>query len=665
MVEDVVKFDKDSPGIINEEIHIRADFKQKDLKYKFIIGNSGIWNTIQDFSDDHTCVWKPKEEGKYIIMVQGKWENSEKPYDFLAKEKFEVGSEDRVKIIKDVKVDKSAVMLGEKVEISVEGNESVLYRFWIQGQNDWELLRNYSINNTLRFTPTKPGKHEILIECKRADSQMNFDEFTTVMFDVLPQRKVEITNFKCLTNNLIVKEELSFDVDVNVEGKRSLLYKFIKVAEDGKVAYIQDYSSRKNVTYKEAVPGKYKMVCLVKDILSNNEYDDRALIIYNVKAYNKVKINNFTPNLSSPQIIGKPICLKADVSGGRELLYRYIINGPMAIDTGYIRRSEYEWTPKKMGEYDISLYVKDSSYEEEYEDIKTIPFSIDRRCEKPAKITDVIYDSKGISLIGQPINIKVEAEGEIDMQYAFIVYKNNKEVERIDYGEANWANFIPEEKGKYTIEIRVKNKYSNKEFDSNSYIYIKAKEYIPAKIDYILSSQKDMQVIGDCIDLEVVCQNTKSILVRYVTSINGHLVEDTGFIKSKKLSITPKCAGKYRFEIFAKNVKCEEEFDCKKEIGFYVQEAVPVTGTKVFAEEDDIQINEEVTFRVESNGGKDVCYEFYIMEKGNWIKVQEYSKKDYYTFIPFVKGEYRVLVFAKSFYKKVKYEDYGELSFNV
>ena len=64
MVEDVVKFDKDSPGIINEEIHIRADFKQKDLKYKFIIGNSGIWNTIQDFSDDHTCVWKPKEEGK-------------------------------------------------------------------------------------------------------------------------------------------------------------------------------------------------------------------------------------------------------------------------------------------------------------------------------------------------------------------------------------------------------------------------------------------------------------------------------------------------------------------------------------------------------------------------------------------------------------------------
>ena len=665
MVEDVVKFDKDSPGIINEEVHIRADFKQKDLKYKFIVGNSGIWNTIQDFSDDHTCIWKPKDEVKYIIMVQGKRVDSEKPYDFLAKEKFEVGSEEKVKIIKDVKVDKSVVMLGEKVEISVEGNESVLYRYWIQGQNDWELLRNYSVNNTLRFTPTKPGKHEILIECKRADSQINFDEFTTIMFDVLPQSKIEIIDFKCLTSNLIIKEELSFDVCVNVEGKRNLLYKFIKVSEDGKVSYIQDYSSRKTVTYKEVVPGQYKMICLVKDILSNKEYDDRALIIYKVKAYNKVKINNFTPNVTSPQIVDNPICLKADVSGGRELLYRYIIDGPMAVDTGYIRRSEYEWTPKKAGEYDMTLYVKDSSYEEEFEDKKTIPFSIDRRCEKPAKIIDVIYDSKSIALIGQPINIKVEAEGEIDMQYSFIVYKDNKEVERINYGEANWANFIPEQKGKYTIEIRVKNKYSNKEYDSNSYLYIKAKEYLPAKIDYILSSQKDVEVVGDNIDLEIILQNTKSVLVRYITSINGQLVEDTGFVDSKKLSIVPKCAGKYKFEIFAKNVKCEEEFDCKKEIGFYVQEAIPVTDTKVFIEEDDIEINEEVTFRVESNGGKDVCYEFYVMEKGNWIKVQEYSKKNYYTFIPFVKGEYRVLVFAKSFYKKVKYEDYGELSFNV
>ena len=146
MVDEVVKFDKDSPGIVNDEVHIRADFKEENIKYKFIIGSSGIWNTIQEFSDDNTCVWRPREEGKYIVMVQGKREDSEKPYDLLAKERYEVGLEEKVRIIKDVEIDKTTAMMGEKVEIKVDTNESVLCRFWILGNNDWELIRNYSIN---------------------------------------------------------------------------------------------------------------------------------------------------------------------------------------------------------------------------------------------------------------------------------------------------------------------------------------------------------------------------------------------------------------------------------------------------------------------------------------------------------------------------------------
>ena len=72
-----------------------------------------------------------------------------------------------------------------------------------------------------------------------------------------------------------------------------------------------------------------------------------------------------------------------------------------------------------------------------------------------------------------------------------------------------------------------------------------------------------------------------------------------------------------------------------------------------------------MTFSVKSSGGRDVCYEFYVMEAGDWIKVQEYSKKNYYTFIPFTKGSYKIMVTAKSFYKNVNYEDYDEISFEV
>ena len=92
---------------------------------------------------------------------------------------------------------------------------------------------------------------------------------------------------------------------------------------------------------------------------------------------------------------------------------------------------------------------------------------------------------------------------------------------------------------------------------------------------------------------------------------------------------------------------------------------MPVNSTKVVANKKEIKVGEEVTFEVTSKGGKNVCYEFYMMKENNWVLVQEYSKKNYYTFLPFSKGQYRLLVLSKSFYKKVNYEDYESITFNI
>ena len=66
-----------------------------------------------------------------------------------------------------------------------------------------------------------------------------------------------------------------------------------------------------------------------------------------------------------------------------------------------------------------------------------------------------------------------------------------------------------------------------------------------------------------------------------------------------------------------------------------------------------------------SEGGREVIYEFYLMKDDEWTIVQRYSRKRYYTFIPFTTGKYKLLVLTKSFYKKVAYEDYDVLEFTV
>lgn len=662
----VILFDKDSPRNKEDEVLIEAVFGKEPLQYKFIIGNDGVWNTIQEFSESDTCIWNPSAEGKYIVMVQGKKEGSSRPFDYLAKEEFVIGEKEIEKLIKDVNMDKTHLTVGEKITIDVLGNEQgLLYRFWIKGNQDWELIRDYTTSNRLVFTANKEGKQEILIECKEVNSSENFDEFTTIKFDVVLPTKIEITDFKCLTEELLINQELVFKVSSSLDDKRSLLYKFIKISKDGKVTCIQDYSSRRLVSYQEKEAGEYKLLCLVRDILSNKEYDDRAIMLYSVKAYNPINIKSFTPDTNSPQMNGSTINFKAEVDGGREIVYRYIVEGEVAEDSGYIRRNEYTWETQKEGEYTVTLYVKDISYDGDYEDKKVINYTIDKKSDKPVKIVDIITDNKKTALIGQPINMKVKAEGGISLKYSFVIYKDNKEKERIGFSDSNWINFIPDEKGEYEVEIRVKDKYSNKEYDSHTFIYVRAKEYLPGEIDYILLPNKSSYLVGDLIDIEAVVQNTRSVLIRYVTKINGYLVEDTGFIQNKKIQLKPKCSGKYTFEVYSKNIKCEEEFDSKKEVSIYVSEATPVINTKILCDREEIVCNEEVTFKVTSVGGKDVCYEFYIMEKGNWIKTQSYSKKDYYTFIPFLRGEYRVMVLAKSFYKKVNYEDYGEFSFTA
>lgn len=665
MKEVLIDFDNKSPANLTESVNIWVSSDGLDgIQYKFIEGLDGIWNPIQDFSEKNICTWTPKRPGSYMIMVQGKEKDSKKPYDFLGRAEFEV--KDIVKVIKNVKLEKSKITIGEKVKLTVESEEELLlYRFWVRGQEDWELLQDYSTDNTYIFTGNEAGVKELLVECKSIESKNNVDDFTTVKIEVKDLTKIEITDFKSFTKNMIVGEELIFKVEANYDEKRPLLYKFLKVNKEGRAICIQDYSSKSMISFKEKVAGSYKLLCLVRDVFSNREYDDRAFIAYNVKPYENIRVKSFKSDLESPQPKDTIINLRARVEGGRELLYRYIIEGPVAEDSGYIRKDLFLWKPTENGDYTITLKTKDISFEGDYEDISKINYKIDIKGDRAVRIVDLKCDKERKCLIGQPVNIKAKAEGGAKLVYKFIVYKNGVKKEEVDYGVNNWVDFIPTEKGEYEIEVRVKDFYSIKEFDSCQSVYIEAKSYLPAEIKYVLTNAKEVYLVHDNINIEAIMLNTKDTLVRFVTSINGYEVEDTGFIDSKRIVVTPKCPGKYSFSIYAKSVKSTEEYDCKKEVSIYVQEDMPVTATKVNFSTNDIRIGKEITFEAESKGGKDVCYEFYIMNKGNWALVQGYSRKDYYSFIPFTAGEYRLLVLSKSFYKKVNYEDYIEVGFTA
>lgn len=661
-----ILFSLESPQEECKEIIISVENKLEDnLKYKFLVGLEGTWTTLKELSEASSATWKPEKEGKYSIMVQARKKDSNKPFDFMSKVEYIVGASYE-RLISNIYIDKSEIMVGEKITLTVETTKiPIMYRYWIHENRAWLLIKDYSAENTLTWTSKYSGQQEFLVECKNLDSKNTFDDFMKIQFNVQAVQDLEIMSFKCLTEDMLEGTELVFEVEANHEDNRMVLYKFVKISDEGNSVCIQDYSTKRLVSYVEENKGNYKLLCMAKDMYSLHEFDDRALIHYSVKPYEEINIHSFTSDLSSPQLCDTAIILKCIAKGGKELLYKFKIDGNCPEDSGYIRKNNYIWTPKEAGEYKIDLWVKDASFEDEYEKKASLDFTIDEISNGNVIIEDIILDKKRTVLVGETINVKVKATGGTSLRYSFIVFQNDNEVEKIEFGTHDFVDFTPEESGKFKLEVRVKDKYSKREFDCHAVVYIEALECIPAKIDYVLMPPREYYMVGDTISLEVIAENTRNTLVDYVLKINGRSVEQTNFVEYKNYELKPKCSGTYSIELLAKNKMSANAYDSKKEVKIEVHETLPITDTKILCDKTKFMVNEAITFVAENQGGKEVVYEFYLMEKGDWNLVQKFSRKNDYTFMPFTKGLYRLLVLSKNFYKSISYEDYDIMEIEV
>ena len=306
------------------------------------------------------------------------------------------------KLINRVYLDKDKLKLGDKLSVTVDAAKfPLLFRYWIRIKDEWEMVKDYSAENVLSWAVKNEGKGEILVECKDLNSKNDFDDFQSVEFHVYSSKNIVITDFRCLTLDLLEDSELIFQVDSEHDSDRTVLYKFFKINSRGEMKCIQNYSTKRTVSYVETQSGEYRLLCFAKDMYSMNEFDDRAVLNFKVKKYNKIYIKNFTTNMNYPQLCGVDITLKADVIGGRELLYRYVIEGTLSEDSGYTTCDNYVWKSKQPGRYRLILMVKDRSFQGNYEAIEYLNYVIDERSREPVKIEGIILNRDNPVLRGK------------------------------------------------------------------------------------------------------------------------------------------------------------------------------------------------------------------------------------------------------------------------
>ena len=226
--------------------------------------------------------------------------------------------------------------------------------------------------------------------------------------------------------------------------------------------------------------------------------------------------------------------------------------GNVSTILGIKKKNSYIWSPKEAGEYKVDLWVKDVSFKGEYEQKESLSFKIEGVCTENVSIEDIIIDKKETVLVGEHIHLIVKAKGGNSLRYSYVVSKDEKEIEKIEFGIHEFVDFTPEKCGNFKLEIRVKDKYSKNEYDASESVYIKALEFIPTKIDYVLMDKNKYYMVGDTIHVQVIAGNTRDTLVNYILKIDEKVVEQTNFIKQKNYELKPKCSGSYVIEILAK-----------------------------------------------------------------------------------------------------------------
>lgn len=665
MNEIILSCNPDTPQKKESPIKIFAHMNdENNVYYKFMAGKDGTWEILKDFSKDKEVLWKPKEDGRYIILVQAKKEGSKKSIDYVSRAKYVIGDDIR-KIIDNAYLDKPEYYVGDKINLTVQpALVPALFKFYKRDELGFEILRDYSSENTITFIAERSGSHEVMICGKELDSKKDYDDVLKLDFEVKDIKKTVIRDFKCLSDSLYANEELSFDVEADSQDSRTTLYKFININPDGEKRCVQDYSTRKTVSLSCLKEGRYKLLCLVKDMYSENKFDDRAILIYDILKYEKVVIQNFTSDVNSPQAVNTEIYLRAFANGGKNLLYRFIITGDSGIDSGFTDEPDFKWIPKIAGEYNIELWVKDESFDGEYEDKSSMKFKISPDAESEAVIKKVIPDREERMLVGEKLSVRIVAEGQ-NLRYSFIGLRDGEKTSETVYSTTTVYSLTPDKKGIYEIEARAKTKYSKKEYDSHMIFRIEVFDYYPAKIEYVLVPPKEMYVAGDILSVGVISKNTSDTLISFELYRNKRSVLKTGYGNKDKFSYKTKFQGIYSVVICAKNIRSTKEYDSKKEVSFVVHECMPISGAKLISSCFEPKINVPVNFQLEKCGGKNVLYEFYIYEDKNWNLVQKYSAKSFYSFIPFKKGIYKILCLVKSGLRNISYEGYDIYEFEI
>lgn len=645
-----LKFDKVSPQEVSESINISADVQgeKSNLLYKYVWqkNNWKEWGVIRDFSKEKTVNWQPKTSGKYHIYVDVK--EPGKKTDSLSEEytvlKNKWNYTGMFPAETELKKDKEITISTE-----LSGNGKGLQYKYVWQKDDWKewgVIRDFSRENKVRFTPTKLGKCTVIVDIKDQDG------------DVITKSKeyhVKTDIWKCdeiVTDYPSPQEKYSHPITIMAKTSgdtERLQYKFVWQKDDWKEwGVIQELSEKKEAVWQPKNTGKYTIYVDIKDIDGTIVSKTIPYEIIPVRwKYEGIKV---TPE--DVQKKEKEVEIQAETSGTTKgLQYKFVWQKDDWKEWGVIQefseKNTAVWkTPNKSGNYKIYVDVKDRDGETR---TKTMDYFVATQLWEP---TEVVVNENVEEQIYTKLPIEAKVSGEItNLQYKFVWKKGSVEDDWKEWGVIRefencnrTENWYPKKAGVYTIYVDIKDVDGRKKTITKEYNVLEA-PWCLEELDIYGSADR---FVGDTLKVEAKTSGkTEGLQYKFVCR-RGAGWEDWEVVQE-----------------FSTNNQIEIPIEKDKEYNIYVDikdnrgvtfdaETVQIRGHKYLSAKSTntvISKGQSVNVYPEVTGEKGELQYKYVWQKDNWKKwgvIKDFSSSSSMNWVPSETGTYYIVIDVKA-----------------
>lgn len=547
--------------------------------------------------------------------------------------------------------------------------EKLLYKFFESKNGTWKVIKNFTEDNYVYWNPTEEGKYIIMIQAKEVDSTNSFDYVERVEY--INEKE---SNDIAKTNIDNEKEKKQYNKGIYIQDiQKNNLEKFEqKIKSKFEYEYLNPY--------EEMFEKKYSKANNISE--NNEEIEDNQKIKFRVEE----ELEHDNTKLIESETLTNKLFIMNDSENNIDIQNQYSEEYEESKKNIKVVEEEDELLVQAKVSEESEMKIEETSEVLEEKAIELINESSEQEVVHQKFIADINEGTEEeidkISVAEEKVDEDIEDIEDIEDTSEDINFNNLHkkdsdliEIKDISYNEDILYPFITDEEKEALVpnknSIAARTTHVNVpeenllEINEKTEDVLKKSEHHEKLIKYILVGPRKNYCIGSQIVFTLLSESKITTVSKYKLYIDNKLVEELPYNHNKTFVIYPTCSGEYRVEFYSKYENSDTEYMDKKVQTLYVREADPIESIGISCDRTVIRCREDVTFMTTVRGGRNVVYEFYIFKDGNWCLEQEYSKKSYYTLMPFKEGTSKLLVLAKNYASEADYDEFIICKFNV